>query len=541
VMRWLGALAGPDGERALTGSQLQQLYLLWAELLERRDHTEDAIAACNEALRHAETAEAQGKVLRRMGKLLEEQDQERALACYHLALERLAWNDAEVPALLRDRSLLLLHRQELEDAERDLATALEWFGSDGAGADGDEGGASRVLALQADLHEAFSTLRRAQGDSSGAVASLQTALALRRRSGDLMRLARSCNNLGILCHVMGEYGKAIAAYRESFPIFDGLGHHELAATALLNIGTAHHFAGQLAEAEQEYRRCLAMADRLGLALTEVRAHANLAEVLADQGRDEQALGHWQLAHDLGRSAGYAEEVAYLRELLARYPLLEQQAQWQLQAIAPDEQEETGWVDAPALDGEVLAGNGAEPVGRGEQQSGALRPVIHSDGQWGALDADEAAAMMMAQAAGRVTATALMRVAGVSKATATRKLAHLASLGLLARHGQGRGTYYVERGAAAGERDREALQACLDGLLERFVASHGVEGFSVGALFLPTRPEGVEGWEPRAQAGRFDVAVRFGQLPELRAFLELEQLLSVELGQSVRLLLMESAL
>jgi DNA-binding transcriptional MocR family regulator len=60
----------------------------------------------------------------------------------------------------------------------------------------------------------------------------------------------------------------------------------------------------------------------------------------------------------------------------------------------------------------------------------------------ALSAESQAALLLAERRGQVTPRILMDETGVSKATATRRLAELAESGFLVREGQGRGTYYV---------------------------------------------------------------------------------------------------
>jgi len=130
----------------------------------------------------------------------------------------------------------------------------------------------------------------------------------------------------------------------------------------------------------------------------------------------------------------------------------------------------------------------------------------------------------------------MRVAQVSKATATRKLARLAEAGLLQRHGSGRATCYLpparKSHTAVGPRlDSAALQARLTALTPRFSTSHGVERFEVRALFRRQEPVeaqqgGVLGGAQETPDGgmRFDVFVVFRRPPDLAGFLEIESAL-----------------
>ncbi|MGL4648206.1 MAG: tetratricopeptide repeat protein, partial [Caldilineaceae bacterium] len=464
----------------------------------------------------------QGLVYRRLGKLYEEQNQQQALTYYQMALERLPADHAETPVLLKDRAWVYVVRREYEAAEADLLRALDWQALQQEPADVSRLDAEAV-AVRADILDVFSSLRRSQGENVQAIEHAQAALGLREQLGDLMRVGKSFITLGILYRMMGETEHAIGAYREAQAIFQRLDNPALAATALLNIGTAHHFAEQLAEAEHYYRRSLALADEVGLPLTEVRAHANLVEALADQGRDDEALGHWRAGYELSVESGFDDEVVYLNELLARYPALEAKVGAERSAVEEATQTAAEVVEAAVRDAEGTSGALAGgPAAMGTAQNPASPAV--------ALDADEEVALKVAQKQGRLNAALLMSSAHVSKATATRKLARLAEVGLLERHGSGRGTYYVARRtpvvAAQPPVDRSALQARLDALTPRYSHSHAVERLEVRAAYAPLAsqaPSRGEGEE--APALRFDVRVVFRRLPDLPAFFELEAALS----------------
>jgi tetratricopeptide (TPR) repeat protein len=555
----LRALVAPQYSRSLGGGEARALHLLLADLLVGNSQSDEAIAVCREALRHSPTAVEQGIVYRRLAKLYEEQNQQQALSYYQMALERLPADHPETHILLKDRAWIYIQRRDWDAAEADLTRALDWLNaaevqvaSGDAGAvagvpsvDATSSEASRAKAatVRADIYDGLSNLRRGQGDNLRALADAHAALALREQAGDLLRVGKSFNNLGILYRVMGEYDNAIAAYREAQEIFQWLDNSLLAATALLNIGTAHHFAEQLEQAEHYYLRCLALTDEVGLPLTKVRAHANLVEALFEQGRDEEAVEHWQAGYRLSSESGFDDDLAYLRELVARYPALNGRAEMQ---------EEGG----RASDGGRVLGETGKP-GAAVTGSETLQEAATADewragrGAAGALegpavDADEAVALAVAKRSGRVNAATFMTSAHVSKATATRKLSRLAEAGLLVRHGQGRGTYYTPA-PAAGSRaatpvDPAALQARLDALTPRYSTSHGVDRFEVRRLFASTagEPGGTREAAGVAQAGptvvRFDVRAVFRRMPELQAFFELEEALSDATRTRINLLI-----
>lgn len=478
--------------QALAPAAWRELQLLLADLLQRSSQTEAALAACREALKEATAPRDQALIYRRLGKLYEEQNQAQALTYYNLAADRLDPADPEYPILLKDRGWLSILRRDWSNAEADLDRALELL-------------AQEDDATRADVQDALSALRRGLGDLTAAMDHARTALALREQSGDLMRVGKSFNTLGILYRMMGEYASAIDAYRQARAIFERLDNQQLAAMALLNIGTAFHFAEQLAQAEEHYRQCLSLADEANLPLTEVRARANLVEALMDQQREDEARLHWRAAYGLGVQAGFDDELAYLRELCARYPALE------------GELASVGRTPAAQLPAAQLA-----PPPAGVEGAAPAQP----------LDADETRALEEALRTGRVSAAGLMAAAHVSKATATRKLARLEKAGLLVRHAQGRATYYTRAHAVpavilAG--DLAGLQTRLEAILPRFAQSYGLERLEASRVAQAAAPDG-------GSEVCYDVRAVFQRLPDLRAFFDLERALSAATRTSINLTL-----
>ena len=119
----------------------------------------------------------------------------------------------------------------------------------------------------------------------------------------------------------------------------------------------------------------------------------------------------------------------------------------------------------------------------------------------------------------------MAASGVSKATATRRLADMAQRGLLVQPGQGRATaYMLGQGSDAGRWTLDSVEPLLSagqlGLLrEEFaLASLGPTAASAGPVLR--------------------LRVRFTILPDLASFFALERRLSAMLGQPVDLVLEE---
>lgn len=480
----------------LLPSQGRELNLMLAELYQRSGQMDEALAACRDALKGASGLSEQALIYRRLGKLYEQQNQQQAFTYYQMALDRLTGNDPELAAVYKERGWLRILRREWDEAESDLLHALEVLPVD-------------EHQLRADVLDAFSSLRRGQSDYAAALEYARSALAVREQAGDLMRVGKSFNSLGILYRMMGDYRNAIHAYREARTIFEKLDNQGLIATALLNIGTAHHFAEELDEAISFYHQCLTLADDVGLPLTEVRARANLCEALMDQGREAEARRHWRAGYALSMQSGFDDEIVYLSELCQRYPSL---------------QNELASMPAAVASGAAWEGGNAFVLG-----------------QWSAVDAStpitqieevETAALEIAQREGRVNASSLMASGHVSKATATRKLARMLEAGLLFKHGKGRSTYYTRAHSVPAVQiagDLAGLQMRLDALLPRYAYKYSLDRLEAKTLAQLIGAGG-------ETTVRYDVRPVFRRVPDLQSFFDLERLLGDSTRTSINLVL-----
>ncbi|HXF60829.1 MAG TPA: tetratricopeptide repeat protein [Caldilineaceae bacterium] len=378
----------------LAQDQWREVQLLLSDLHRSTGRQTEALAACRRALQATDEPALQARIYRRMGKLYEQHNQLHALGYYQQAAERFAPDDPERVEMLKDRAWLYILRQQWPDAEADLTQALAL---------------QPARSQRADLEDALASLYRHQKRYDQAIAHARDALALREEIGDLLRVAKSCQNLGLIYNDMGDYRHAIAAYREAIAAYSTLGNRELIAGALLNIGLAHHLDGRLSPAVQAYRECLALCQEIGLPLVEARAHSNLAEALVELGEVEAARRHWQTGFHLSVQAGFDDELAYYRQLLQQVPALLQTDETAAAAIS-----------------------GGSPVAQ-VSANGALSVE---------LPPGDRAILDLAGQEGRLTPRQLMEALGVSKATATRRLAELAAQGYLYRFGKGRGAYYA---------------------------------------------------------------------------------------------------
>lgn len=492
----------------LSAPQWRAVQVLRADLFRQRGLRSEALAACRAALRVTEEPALQASIYRRMGKLYENHNQLHALGYYQQAAERFAEDDAELGELLKDRAWLYILRKEWPQAEADLELAL-----------------ARVpessMALRADIYDALAAMARYRERYPDAIANARRALALREAAGDLLRVAKSHNNLGLTYNAMGDYHHAILAFREAENAYETLGNRELVAGAHVNIGFALHLDGQLPAAVQAYQACLDICEAIDLPLVAARAHSNLVEALVELGELTAARRHWQLGFALIRQAGFDDEEAYYYQLLEQFPQLQEGLPAAVPVAALQTANQAGQ-DAANVD--------AAPSGMAATTD-AVPPLPSLE-----LSPDEEAVVILAKTEDKLTPRRLIDELGVSKATATRRLADLVARGILQRFGEGRGTYYAPAQmkldpaesepvlpSAAENRPRGELQRDpapeFDPLYQHRTRLKNIYGLVGLGLSTPAR-------RPQRLVAQFDRPPALDQFFRLEA--ELAQLLAAEI-------------
>lgn len=560
----------------------RRLQLLRAEIAEESGQPEEAMTILRELLKGADTPVEQAELYLRMGKMVASsgagRSAENALAILQMGLDRIAdesrtaqrSDDAPAPLraeILKEMAWLHIQSQNGRAADELLHQALGLLSNN-----------ERVV--RAEIYDALSTLRRNQNEFADAIEHARAALVLREGLGDSMRLGRSYNSLGILYRITEEPENAIQAYHKALAIFQRLDNAGLVATTLLNIGTAHHFSERLHEAQRWYRRALLLADEAGLSVTEVRAHANLFEALIALGRPDEARLHWRSAWARSQQMGYGGEIEYLQQVAERDPVLmaELHDDTRLRTSASPERDSSegddtategsnatrtplagGVVRAAAasvahaplddllaaeeivLRGVNLAQQDAEaqslPASSAKDDSAS--EAITPDGthsprlQFGAaLDASSAQLLSLLDRMESINVATAMEATGVSKATATRKLAQLVEKGLLVRHGMGRATYYTRAHgvpAVVMQGDLAGLQNRLDVVALRFAQEYNLVRARVMGVRYGFRPDG------EAEVC-YEVRASFTRNPLLDDFFALERALTRATGSRIQLTL-----
>lgn len=471
--------------KRLVNGQWFAVQRVLSDLCQRNGQHEEALAACRQALQATADAAQQASIYRRMGKLYESRNQLHALRYYQQAVERFPASDPELAELLKDRGWLYFLRQEWAKAEADLQQALHIAPAE-------------AKVLQADIYDAMANLARKLTKFEQALIYAEDALAIREEVGDLLRVAKSLGNLGLLYRAMGEYQPATAAYTEAIALYQKLGNPELTAVAWLNLGVAHYLHHKLDDAMVAYHQSLAIGQAISLPLIELKTHYNLAEALGAANRRPEATQHWNAGYQLCRQHNFDDQEADFLTLQRTLHL-------------------------PGA-----AQNGTAPPSEAPTHYSLPR-----------LDEDEQLVLSLVKAEGTITPKRLMDAANVSRATATRRLTALVEKGLLTVEGKGRGTCYylaepMDADAATASMvtvatlDCAAIRAALLPCQGEFAQHYGVTALGViEQATLATAPR--------------KFVVDFTTLPDLRTYRQLKRQLTEHLAEEIDLLLAEEVL
>ncbi len=232
-------------------------------------------------------------------------------------------DDAHV-AFTRARSLVVagspshlrLLRKHARVAERAGAwtSSLRWVAK-GTALVGDDADRD-VLSEQAELELAASVVRFFQGRTKLAVDLARVAVGHAERAGADRAMAQAELQLEMCCSVLGLPERAAHGLR-ALELFELLDDHLGLANLRLNLGADCYAESRWDQALHHYRRSTAeyavVGDLVGAALAE----NNRAEILTDQGRDDEALSAVQEARRGLKAAAYRMGVASTSSVLGR--------------------------------------------------------------------------------------------------------------------------------------------------------------------------------------------------------------------------------
>jgi len=164
------------------------------------------------------------------------------------------------------------HMEEARDLAHEAIRGFEALGE-------------RLGVLTAEAH--LATLSLASGDAAGARASLERVVAERERTHDVMRLAKSYNNLAVACRRLGDFEGACRYLSRAIRTNEGLGRSRLLAANYHNLGRTLLESGDEEAALSAFERAIFIAHRVGSAEREFESIAEVVTLLAGRpGREK---------------------------------------------------------------------------------------------------------------------------------------------------------------------------------------------------------------------------------------------------------------
>ena len=179
------------------------------------------------------------------------------------------------------------------------------------GVDGDAAG-----RLRAQLMTWYAAVRQAQGRSREAVTWCEQAIVEARRFGDRDAEAHAMFTLDSAWVWLGQTERAVNS-PEALAIYSELGDLAGEAVVLNNLGAFEYFRGAWDEAVSLYARGRDARLATGNDVDAAIGTVNIGEILADQGRYEEARLQFVDALRVLRAASYRYGIAYATMLLGR--------------------------------------------------------------------------------------------------------------------------------------------------------------------------------------------------------------------------------
>ena len=146
-------------------------------------------------------------------------------------------------------------------------------------------------------------LRRYQGDTAGALAAFEEAIALKQATGQAYGEAHTLYNLARMQADLGRLPEATASYEKAIAIYHAQSDRSGEALILDALGGLHERQGEAAAALHDFDRALALAHALDNVNLEAEAQDRLGRLRLQLGQLHQALDAFAAAVDGYRAAG----------------------------------------------------------------------------------------------------------------------------------------------------------------------------------------------------------------------------------------------
>jgi class 3 adenylate cyclase/tetratricopeptide (TPR) repeat protein len=224
----------------------------------------------------------------------------------------------EARRLLREdpiaQARLCYRHAEIAKRSDALTAAVRWLKRGFRHLDALDG--AEATASRARIRSNLGGIRLRQGRWTHAVSACHTAISEAESVGELRALAHACYVLDWALVELGRAGEATHSAR-ALEIYQQLGDPEHESKVLNNLGMFAYFDGRWDDAIALYRRAGACSERAGRPADAAYTDCNVGEILADQGRLDEAERALQRARRVWSGTGERQAVAFVNVLLAR--------------------------------------------------------------------------------------------------------------------------------------------------------------------------------------------------------------------------------
>ncbi|HEX5901846.1 MAG TPA: adenylate/guanylate cyclase domain-containing protein [Actinomycetota bacterium] len=211
-------------------------------------------------------------------------------------------------------SRLMLKQAKLSDKAGKPTSSLRWLGRALRLVEAES--AHAAAEQRARLSAQYSSVRAGQGKGSDAIRWAERAIAEAEEVGELDALANAHYMIGWTRVNQGELGQA-EHFERALEIFEETGDVLRQSDVLNYHGAMAYWEGRWGDAVDLYERGRQRAERAGDAIGAAIASVNIAEVLSDQGRLDEAEGPARDALRVFRAAQYSEQVSAGSRILGR--------------------------------------------------------------------------------------------------------------------------------------------------------------------------------------------------------------------------------
>ena len=213
-----------------------------------------------------------------------------------------------------DRAPLFLKSARVAERQGRYSSGLRWARLGLRLLDGIDG--KEAAAHRAGLSAWYATVRKRQGRQKDAIRWSHDAIAQAKAGDNRVALAQAYRILDWAYVVVGRFDLAVHS-AAALDIYEQMGDLSGQGDVLNNLGAFAYFQGHWDEALACYTRARDAKARIGNAVDAAAFGANMAEILTDQGRLDEADASFREALRIWRASGYGRWIAWATMHLGR--------------------------------------------------------------------------------------------------------------------------------------------------------------------------------------------------------------------------------